>query len=77
MANWEYRVILAEFLDSDGSGRYEWLADGPHVGSTVRGLEAIANAYGADGWELASTLPKGFGDQGTVRVHMFFKRPAS
>ena len=76
MCKWDYRVILAEFLDRDGSGTSEWFADAPDTGSTVKGLERIANTYGSQGWELVSTFPKGFSDQGTVRIHMFFKRKA-
>ncbi len=63
---WEYMDRMVVFNDSDGG--------------MVSGLETWINGAGAEGWELASSIPliapnKDGVAYGTIGVHLIFKRP--
>jgi hypothetical protein len=65
---WEYLDRMVIFQDADGG--------------MVSGLDAWINDVGAEGWELASSIPliapnKDGVAYGTIGVHLIFKRPAA
>ena len=65
---WEYLDRMVIFQDADGG--------------MVSGLDTWINDVGAEGWELASSIPliapnKDGVAYGTIGVHLIFKRPAA